>query len=410
MVGSIAGNKLLVRCKRARRRWAFAASCVCALVTPGCNGPGLIPAGHRTIHTRVVVDPEIAALSHWQESVIQIFRSTNNIMASTTGVTFTIDTMFVVDIEKRPSYPVLLLADCLVKEIPRGKSDVVVFFSTKGNPASLIAGMTQYELGYAHIRLTRSAGDTAINPHVTGILVHAFAHMLGAVHCYYNHDNITVMNPFIHDGLVDEPKSAGEYTRERFHPGNQKIMHVMARRPFTENLWDTGEWEPIRTVYDDVRKKYNSWEIDGNGEIAGYESDAFHEGNLLLYLSSWSSLCGRPREALGYLDSLTMLLTAIRKTCDHEGIIGRTRLCSICGFDDQSTATWLALQMYYIGMRRSLVLLREGDAAVADSCFFAAIAGIPDQLAALKDKYLAGYRVYRTMYLPQAPEFSTVPR
>jgi hypothetical protein len=253
-------------------------------------------------------------------------------------------------------------------------------------------------------------GDSVLNPRVTGILVHAFAHMLGAVHCYYNHDNITVMNPFVHDGLVDEPKSDGAADKERFHPGNQKIMRTMARRPFTEQLWDTSQWEPIRTVYDDVRKKYNAWEIDENGEIAGYESDAFHEGNLLLYLSSWSSLCGRPRDALAYLDSLTMLLTAIRKTCDHEGIIGRTRLCSICGFDDRSTATWLALQMFYIGTRRSMVLLRKSDTAAADSCFRKTIAAVPDQLAALKDKYLAGYRLYRTMYVSQAPEFSTEPR
>jgi hypothetical protein len=222
--------------------------------------------------------------------------------------------------------------------------------------------------------------------------------MFGAAHCYFNRENITVMNPFVHDGIIMEPKNTDAPRGPVFHKGNMILMKGLSRRPFEETAWNKGEWPKIQRLYEKIREDYNPWRISRDGELSEYDNDAFHEGNLLLYLSSWASLSGYPDKANAYLDSLLFLYEAVTNECVREGIVGKTRICAQCGYDAGEVSNWLALQKFHIGMRRAILLLRKGDSTGANACFTVAMGKIPDQLAIMKDKYSNGYSFYKERY------------
>ena len=363
----------------------------CACVYPLRTGGAC-----RTVHIKAVVDPAIAADPAWRTSITGLFDKTNAVFRQWAGISFAIDTLYAWDIEKSASWSQLLMGDCLVNEISKGESDIVVYFSPTSNPPAMIAGMTLYELGYACIQVTTDGVAQGFDRKTYFSLVHWLAHIFGAVHCYFNGHTVTIMNPFIHDGQVIE---SSEPRKPVIHRGNRTIMAALAERPFREDQWISALWPPIKQVYDYMRNTNNRWRIAENGEVAGYERDAFHEGNLMLYLSSWASLCGMPREALLYLDSLDLLADAIHKTCSGAEDIANTRICTMCAHDTSQVADWFALQKFYLGMRRCMVLLRSRDTGRADSCFTATMShNFPYQLEPVKEKYANGYRMYARRY------------
>jgi len=377
-----------VRCFSFFRLMVIAAICfACACASPlRNNGPCC------TVHIKAIVDPAIASDPAWRTSITGLFEKASTVFQSWAGISFTIDTLYSRDIEQMPSYGQLLMGDCLVSEIAKGPSDIVVYFSPTSNPPAMIAGMTLYELGYAYIQVTTNGAAQGFDRKTYFSLVHWLAHMFGAVHCYFNGRTVTIMNPFIHDGQVLE---STEPERPGIHRGNRTIMTSLSERPFREDQWTSALWPPIKQVYDEMRNTYNRWRIVENGEVVGYERDAFHEGNLMLYLSSWASLCGMPSEALLYLDSLDLLVDAIQKTCSGVEDITNTRICTMCAHDTAQVADWFALQKFYLGMRRCMVLLRSRDTGRADSCFNATMShNFPAQLESVKEKYANGYRLY----------------
>jgi hypothetical protein len=349
----------------------------------------------RSVRIKVVVNSDIAANSRWNGSVTPLFEKADLIMRRWARVTLVVDTMAVWDIEKSPSFAELLPGDCLIKEQPKNGRDIVVYLGRPGNASSLIASMTLYEIGYAYVPLDAGSIDS-VETCLT--LVHWLAHMFGAVHCYFENDNMTAMNPFIHDGILTEPARNSAHNPPKFHEGNGEIMRVLSVRSFEDRVWDSAAWGPIRQVYSLVRKKYNPWKINGQGELFNHESDAFHEGNLLLYCSSWASLCGRERQSLAYLDTLERLYGAIQKTCITRGIVGKTKLCSVCGFDSSSVNNWFEVQMFYLGIRRTMVLLRCKNIPSADTSFAAVVRDIPPDLSALKEKFVNRYRLYKVRF------------
>jgi hypothetical protein len=363
-----------------------------------CSGtfPGAKPL--RTLHVKVVVNPSFSSTPQWQAIVFALFEKTNNVMREGAGIVLQIDTMCVWDIQNVPSHRDLLVGDCLVKEQPRGKSDIVLYFTRIGNPPALISAMTLYELGYAYIQQPTTMNPAHIDDKTVYSLVHWLGHLFGAAHCYFNRENVTVMNPFVHDGIIMEPKTSDALQGPEFHKGNLLLMQGLSWRPFEEKEWSKNEWPKIKRLYERIHHTYNHWKISPDGELSTYENDAFHEGNLLLYLSSWASLCGYPDKANAYLDTLSLLYGAITSKCMHEGVIGKTRICAQCGYEASEASSWLEQQNFHIAMRRAVILLRKGDSTGADRCFADAIKKIPDQLAIMKDKYSNGYSFYKERY------------
>ena len=377
---------------------------LCAILAAAVHCAGPMPYGHacRTVHVKVLVDPDLAPNASWKTAVLDLFDKSSRTMQAWTNVTLQVDTMGLWDIEKAPSYKDLLLGDCLIKEQPKGNHDILVYIGTTGSQPNITAAMTLYELGYAFIQQPAEFNAKAIDPKTFQSLVHWLAHMFGAVHCYFDKNNITIMNPFIHDGTMLDVNDDCMGMEPKIHRGNEQIMRALAKRPFVERTWEARRWGPIRRTYEQVRREYNPWRIDEYGEVANYRSDAFHEGNLFLYLSSWASLCGMPNRALEYLDSADQLGLAMKKTCIKEGIAGTTRLCSICGYDTTSIITWFETRKFNLEMRRSMIYLRAGAISRADSSFDIAMARIPPQLAILKDKYANGHAFYKTRYAGKA--------
>jgi hypothetical protein len=382
---------------------------VCAILFAFANCAGSMMGGHhcRTVHVKVLVDPDLATQPSWKTAVADLFDKTSQTMQLWANVALRIDTIGLWDMESSPSYKDLLRGDCLMKEQPKGKHDILVYFGTMGSSPSMIEAMTLYELGYAFLLQPAPFDAKAVDQKTFHGLVHWVAHMFGAVHCYFDKNNITIMNPFIHDGTSLDIGDEGIGFEPKFHTGNSQIMTALSRRPFDERSWDAKRWPPIQQVYEQVKNKYNPWRIDESGQVTDYQSDAFHEGNLFSYMSAWASLCGLPDKALGYLDSAARLAKAMRKTCIKEGVAGATRLCSICGYDTTSITNWFQVRMFHIELRRTMIYLRDGVAHNADSCFADAIAKIPSQLATVKDKYVNGYAFYRERYIGKADTTST---
>jgi hypothetical protein len=352
----------------------------------------------RTVHVKVVVEPGFSETPQWRAIITALFEKTNPIMQEHAGVVFSVDTMCVWNMESVPSHYDLFVGDCLVKEQPRGKSDIVVYFTRMSNAPALISGMTLYELGYAYLQEPTTTNPSSIDAKTVYSLVHWLGHMFGAAHCYYNKENVTVMNPFVHDGIIMNPDRSETPGEPDFHEGNVVVMKGLSLRPFEEKDWEKNDWPKIKKVYEKVHSTYNPWKISPAGELTGYEKDAFQEGNLLLYLSSWASLCGYPDRANTYLDSLTVLYEAISHLCVHQGIVGKTRICTLCGYSASEASNWLELQKFYIGMRRAFIQLRKGDTVAANGYFTAAIRNIPDQLEIMKEKYTNGFLFYKERY------------
>ena len=393
--GMVIGRRYRCWAGSAVRRLLMAATCAALLLgLTHCAGRCTAGSGARILHVKIVASPGIAAFPSWQDSISRLASEVSCVLQANAGVSLRVDTMVVWDAERAASYSQLLMEDCLVKEVPKDGSDIVVYISESGNTPSLVAGMTLYELGYAQVPLRMAAG---VSGEPTYALTHWIAHMFGAVHCYYNKDNPTVMNPFIHDGMVAQSNAHAPRRTPKFHRGNVTIMRSMRDRPFDERQWlDNGTtWPRIQQTYNDVRHRYNQWSLNGDGELTDYQDDAFHEGNLLLYLSTWASLCGEHDLAVRYLDSVGIVSAAVQETCHKQGGTGNSRLCNVCGFEDSTATQWLKLQRFYLGMRRCIVELRAGNVSVADSCFEATTASLPEQMGPLREKVGNGYQFYR---------------
>jgi hypothetical protein len=357
------------------------------------------PVPARTVRVKIVADSEIAALPDWKNSISAMFDSISRCMRPWAHVGFAIDTFVTWDCAKAPSYDSLLPGDCLIREVPKGESDIVVYFDKWGYSPTFSEAMPLYEQGYAYIRLPMQSDGETIDRRARNTVIHWLGHLFGAVHCYYDSSRVTLMNPFVHEGIIVE----GDTGREAvFHRGNGMIMSVLSRRPFEESGWDSTLWPPIRAVYGKIRDHYNRWRIDTSGELVDYSSDAFHESNPLLYLSSWASLCGLPAVSLSYLDSVAAVYRAIKITCIREGIVGKTRLCRVCGYDAVDVTNWLDLKLFNLKIRRAMVYLRAGELAKADSCQTEAIDRIPSALMSIRGKYEAGYRFYRSRCVRRA--------
>jgi hypothetical protein len=375
--------------------WLTFVACLIIVPVIRCAAPLREVAVSRTVHIKIVVDPSIATHPDWQRSMTAVFDSAGSIMNAWAHLAFTIDTFAVWESGKAASHDSLFAGDCLVKEVPKGKSDIVVCFDSWGTSPPLIEELLRYEQGYVCLHMPPSGRNAGIDIRAMHAVVHELAHVFGAVHCYNDSNAVTLMNPFVSEGKRFE----GDTDREiKFHKGNGLIMTALSQRPFTDAGWDRAMWPPIKKVYDDVSGRFNQSCIDESGELVHYESDAFHEGNLLMYCASWASLCGLPDTALACLDSLAALYRAIKITCIREGIIGKTRLCRVCGYDSSDVSHWLELRLFYLKMRKTMVYLRAGELLQADSCMQEAMKNLPLSLEPVREKYSAGFRFYRERF------------
>jgi hypothetical protein len=363
-----------------------------------CSAPHLGGGSCRTAQVKVLVDPDIATDPSWRAAVLSLFDKTNATMRQWAGVTLRVDTIVLWDIEKSPSYKSLLLGDCLMKEQPKGKYDILVYIGTTGSPPPMTEGMPFFEAGYVFLQQPAPLSARSIDAKTYFSLVHWAAHIFGAVHCYFDKSNITIMNPYIHDGSMLDIDAAGASFEPKFHKGNVRIMTALSRRPFDDHGWTKSLWPPIQKTYEKVRFEFNPWRIDESGEMVGYQADAFHEGNLYLCMSSWASLCGMREVAIAYLDSVARVVVAMKKTCIKQGVAGSTRICTVCGYDTASIDNWYQTRLFTLELRRSQVFLRGGSVDSADSCFEGAIGKIPPQLATLKEKYISSYAFHKERF------------
>lgn len=360
----------------------------------------LKPKAMHPVHIKVVVNSTFASNALWKNNVHTLISAASKTYESWINVNFVVDTMIIWDVEKSLGRQKLFVYDCLMKEIPRGRSDIVVYFMKELMPTEFWAGISLYTRGYVMVKqiddsVIRDGFQIAFHT-----LVHELGHVFGATHTYFDNNGHEIMNPSIHDKLVEKVGKERVYTEPEFHRGNVTIMTALANRPFGDTIWSGDLWKNIRRAYNQTRREYCSFSITASGEIANHTYDEFIEAHIFGYLSSWAQMCGRESLAIRYLDTLDLYYQAVNRTCKRQGVAGNQKICSECCRSGTAVSdAWLLHQRIAVSFRKAEAYLFFGKIGQADSCFNWGIGKLTKDDLSLQEKLSNGYDLTRTLYL-----------
>jgi len=353
---------------------------------------------YRQIHVKVVADSTFMGTSRWENNVHNLFENASRVYESWFDITFIIDTIVTWDMSEASCITEYFAYDCLMKEVPKGKSDIVVYLSKEDHGKSFYAGLSLIENGYILVHHDSRRHRKGTYEEAFHVLIHELGHMFGGIHLYYDKNKPYIMNAYLHDNLLTRKGFEYHYSEPDFHPGNVTIIQAMRSRPFTDSGWIGYDWEQLQTTYQAVRNKYNPWTISRSKMIQGHAFNHFHEGDMFAFLSSWASLAGKHALALQYIDSLELLMESIASKCIAEGNAGNEKICRRCRTDKYHASEWLEFKKATLANRKALIYLKEGNATKADSCFQKFLSTMPASLLSIKMKYLNSFNFYKTLF------------
>ncbi|MBD3315165.1 MAG: hypothetical protein GF344_05215 [Chitinivibrionales bacterium] len=367
-----------------------------------CSSLLLENANARTVRCKVVVSPEFAENTKWRQNVETLVEYADRVMYSWADIHLHIDTMTVFDVESSSSYAGHFFHDCLIKEIPKGSSDIVLYFSRHRTPQGRHVGMSKFEFGYLHVVQLDWDQKNRDYMFACHTLLHELGHMFGAVHVYRLEQGPRMMNPYLEERLVQKKGMAWEYKEPEFNLTNAKIMAACAHRGFRPREWSDSTWRTIRDAYARIPEMHNKWRFSSDGKILSHEFNEFVEGQRFAFLATWASLSGHHDLALKYLDTLEWFEECAHATCLAEtGSV--SRLCRRRGGHNRSEIDSYAFSTHaWIQLRKAYVFLRAGKVHEADSCrklFTDALVG--DYDSQVRGKYLNQYKLYKSIYVPE---------
>jgi hypothetical protein len=341
------------------------------LLLTQCTPPGLATAKtNRTVHFRIVVSPEYAGNVMWRENVGNLMRVTGEFYRSLSEVVFVIDTMYTWDMKTSPSYSQVSGEVCLMKEVPKGSSDIVLYIAKQSVPSLglTLLGYSQVRFGYLFVnQMDRLFAERQGYLYAYHTMVHELAHMFGAVHCYPDEKSPDFMNPIVSNRLVQREGKSVEYREPAFHPNNAAIVAALLDRPFSPLDSARTPWSNVDRVYHRMRLDVNPWKLSG-GMLTNYEFDWFFEEDPYYFLATWASLWGKDTLALAYLDSVEVLWKAMNATCTSGSASRNAKICGrMMGSDGKNNDTRALLHAYLL-LEKALVFLGAGKEMPAQSC------------------------------------------
>jgi hypothetical protein len=358
----------------------------------------LQPYPLRTLHLKVVVNSAFASHAFWQRDIRMLIEDINKTFKSWVNVTFIIDDIIIWNIVESPRYGEYFPWDCLGKDIRKGPSDAVVYFSDESRAANFLTGISRYEQGHLVVYDVRPTNKMAAYRELYFSLIRELGHMLGAVRTYSSRDEPTFMNPALLKEFETILKKTPSSFDPVFHKANVTIFKVISRRPFSRTGGYPLNWNFIADVYGSMRETYSPWQLEGNAIITNHALDELYEGDCLAFASLWAQSFQKDSIALAYTDSLENLMSSIKHTCVRGGKAGNTKICKECTYYERTASQWLEEQKAALQYRRALIHYRANRETKADALFNDFISSLPSDLLPFRDKYTNGYAYYKEFY------------
>ncbi len=290
---------------------------------------------NRRIRVKIVADRGFSSETRWRSNVENMIGVADIVFQSCAEVRLEIDTMVAWDVRSVPESVDLPLVDCLMKHIPKGNADLVIYLSKTNRDEAYITNAESIEFGYIVVTQLKTTEDSGYEEAYIK-LVQSLGFMFGALRKRGYH--------------ADGPD---------FTDGNIDVMVSLSKRPFSGETWDSTLWESIHNAYADVRKTYNPWKFSPTGKIVNHQDNVYAEGDAFLFVSLFASFCGKHDLALAYLDSTEVTYRAKWNTCMREKA-GNVRLCTDCGNSHFWADGWLARRLYEVDIFRATTMLRAG--------------------------------------------------
>ncbi len=353
----------------------------------------------RVVRCKIAVCPRFAARQTWRDNAARLIDAADATFRSWAEVGLEIDTMVVVDLSVSGCYTGHYISDCMIREIPKDGSDIVIYFSKDRRPETPYLGLSKFEFGYAHV--IQADWDQKNRDYLFAFhtLIHELGHMFGAVHVYTDQNDRKVMNPMVDHHLVRKVGTDWKYTKPEFHRGNMEIMLACAHRGFSRNQWWEKAWQNIRGAYDCIPQEYNKY-YESHGLLKNTAFNEFVEGDRFHFLATWASLAGHRGQALAYLDSLQNFYDCVQRTCRREsGAI--STICSRFGGHGKTAVDEVhAVNTAFVDLQRSYAFLRAGMRSQADSCYKEFADGLPTGFNSVQRGKLSNqYMLYNDIYL-----------
>jgi hypothetical protein len=284
------------------------------------------------VHFKVVVSPDFGINSLWQNNVTNLMRAAGSFYRSCANLDFVVDTMMVWDIKASPKHESVSEDVYLMKEVPKGGADVVVYFSKRVSHQTapwFLLGFSHVQFGYLTVTETnwnKTEGGREGYLLAYHTLVHELAHMFGAVHVYEDKAHLDFMNPIASEDLVETGVTV-DYQEPNFNGSNMDIVQVLAHRPFSPGDRIQIPWEKVADAYRTLHRKESPWTLS-DGYLHNFEFDVCTEEDPYYFLATWASLWGKHELAMRYLDSLEIVCRAIVATCRSGDATPESRICT----------------------------------------------------------------------------------
>jgi hypothetical protein len=203
--------------------------------------------------------------------------------------------------------------DRLISTVPRGSSDIVMYFSKQSDFNMFhYAGLTTADLGY--IKVVKMNWRNLKEPFKLAYyrMLHELGHVFGAMHIHEDFNRIYIMNPDLKPDRLFVKQGMKFVLREpEFHPGNLTVIRALFDRPFNAGGWPGDRWPKIKAAYEYSGERYiKSYIAEGN-QIKYEKYDEIFRTDYYTCLSNWASLCGHDSAALVYADSALNTVRAL---------------------------------------------------------------------------------------------------
>ena len=281
-------------------------SCTSALLSNSPNS--------KKIHVKIVADSTYVTSVRWKNNVCQMMDAVNEVYRSWYEIEFIIDTIQLIDFSISEQCPNLYENDCIVTQIPRGSSDLVIFLSKETSTARYsLAGSSYPDLGYVYVKQMNWPGAKEPFKWAFIVTVHELAHMLGAMHIYPQSGKRYITTPTMHDLRIQREGKTYAFGDPQFDPANRRIIAAFTTRPFFENSWTPATWPTIRKAYDVTHNSFDQWRLNDKGAFTDNPDSYFLIHDRYYFLATFASLCKLDTLALAYADSLNIISTALLK-------------------------------------------------------------------------------------------------
>jgi hypothetical protein len=288
--------------------------------------------------------------------------------------------------------------DCLAKSVQVDSADIVVHFTKQRDPYRYrLAGIALYDLGYVRVTQADWASVEGGYEQAFITLIHELGHVFGAFHVFRDlkYKAHCVMNPRLSDKLLVKKGLETVVQVPDWHPGNQVLIRALKQRPFRASEWKQEHWPDIEHAYRTVRQEYCGFRVDERGRLTGHDEDELYEPDYYAFVATWAAQCGMDSCALMYIDSMAVVLEAMKNTCLDCGTSCQAHVCWYTGFHDWRIERWFDHRLAYYHLDKAHLLVSAGSMEEAEAEFDAFLKLERNMSVTDKQRYRAAFDYYR---------------